>query len=80
MENYQDTPIFELSPGFYLVDENRNLKTKDVIKGKPGQERTVVTEPIRLRTIAAAKDVCRVAENPLSILCVTQENTPWPVQ
>ena len=73
-----NTPCFELTPGFYLVDENRNIKTKDVARGK-GEDRQIVTEPIRCRTINGAKDVVAAADNPLSILCVTQE-TVWPVQ
>lgn len=77
VEDYE--PVFNLLPGFYLVDENRNVKTKDVTRGKPGTERTIVTEPIRCRTIAGAKDVVAAAGTPLAILCVTEGSVPWPV-
>lgn len=70
---------FELTAGFYLLDGNRNLKTKQVTKGKPGETRRVETEPIRCRTIQGAKDVVEAADNPLGILCVT-ETLLWPVQ
>ncbi len=76
---YAEEPCLTLAPGFYFLDENRNLKTKQVTRGKPGEQRQIVTEPICVRTIGAAKDVAAVAETPLAILCVHGQNMAWPV-
>jgi len=77
MENYSE-PCFDLAPGFYFLDENRNLRTKQVTRGKPGEERRVETEPISVNTIQKAKDSVTLAGVPLAILCVT-ETMQWPV-
>lgn len=71
-------PCFTLDPGFYLLDENRCLKTKTVTQGKRGEERQTVTIPIRCRTIQGAKDVVLASGSPLAILCVTGDGMTWP--
>lgn len=76
MESYSED-CFELTPGFYFLDENRNLVTKQVTRGKPGEERRIVTEPISVNTIAKAKDSVTLAGKPLAILCLT-EPMQWP--
>lgn len=70
--------MLELNAGFYIVDENQSVKTKEVTKGKPGEERRTVVEPIRFRTIAGAKDALTIAGGRCGILCVT-DTLDWPL-
>lgn len=65
-------------PGFYIVDSNGVVRSKTVNKGKPGDpNRTTVTEPVRYRTIAAAKDICEALGDGFAILCTVFENFAW---
>ncbi len=72
------TVILEL-PGFYIVDSNGVVRSKEVTKGKPGSpDRCTVIEPVRYRTIAAAKDICEaLGADTHAILCTIAENFAW---
>ena len=70
-----------LEIGFYLVDENGNVKTKDVrsiVKDEDGK-RTVVhsVEPIRFRTYRTALDVACAMGGECAVLGVAVENFAW---
>lgn len=68
-----------LQPGFYLVDSFGAIKCKPVRKriDVNGEKSfVVIDEPIRLRTIGAAKDFCACSEG-LAVLCVVTENFAW---
>lgn len=66
-------------PGFYIVDNQGRIRTREVTKGKPGSpDRCVVTEPVRYRTIAAARDICdALGGDTHAILCTIAENFAW---
>jgi len=65
-------------PGFYIVDSNGVIRAKEVTKGKPGSpDRKTVVEPVRYRTIAAAKDICEALGEGHAILCTVFENFAW---
>lgn len=73
------TAGLSLVPGFYLVDGLGRIKCKPtrkriVVNGE--KSFVVIDEPIRLRTIAAAKDFCACSDG-LSVLCVVLENFAW---
>ena len=65
--------------GFYIVDSNGTVRCREVTKGKPGDpDRKTVLEPIRYRTIAAAKDICEaLGGDTHAILCTVAENFAW---
>ena len=67
-----------LDKGFYIVDGNGAVRTREVTKGKPGSpERATVTEPIRFRTFGGALDGLALAGDNCAILGVTVDNFAW---
>lgn len=66
-------------PGFYIVDGNGVVRSREVTKGKPGApDRCVIVEPIRYRTIAAARDICEaLGADTHAILNTIAENFAW---
>lgn len=74
----RSTVILEKA-GFYIVDGNGVVRSKEVNKGKPGSpDRQTVVEPIRYRTIAAAKDICEaLGGDTHAILCTVADNFAW---
>ena len=65
-----------LDSGFYIVDGNGVIKTREVARGK-GAEKVFVVEPIRFRTLAGAQDGLSLAGCDCAILCVTVDNFAW---
>lgn len=65
-------------PGFYIVNSDGEVRSKEVTKGKPGStDRRTITEPTRYRTIAAAKDICEALGSGWAVLYVAEENFAW---
>lgn len=65
-------------PGFYIINSNGEVRSKEVNKGKPGDpNRRTVVEPTRYRTIAAAKDICEALGGGFAILYTVVENFAW---
>ena len=70
---------YALEPGFYIVDRLGNLRTKEIrkrVEVNGDRHFVIIEEPIRFRTIAAAKDVLSVLPDH-ACLCVTAENFAW---
>jgi len=68
----------KLDKGFYIVDGQGQVRTREVTKGKPGSpERCTVTEPIRFRTFNSALDGLALAGDNCAILGVTVDNFAW---
>lgn len=74
----EKTSVILEQTGFYIVDSNGVVRSKQVNKGKPGDpDRKTVIEPIRYRTIAAAKDICEALGEGYAILATVFENFAW---
>lgn len=71
--------VILVQPGFYIVDSNGTIRGREVMKGKPGDpDRKSVFEPIRYRTMVAAKDICEaLGGDSHAILCTVAENFAW---
>lgn len=69
-----------LEPGFYIVDSNGQLKSKDFrkrIKNEDGTNEFVsLNQPLRYRTIGTAKDVLSLLDG-CAILCVGENGFNW---
>lgn len=65
-----------LQPGFYVVNESGEVRTREVTRGK-GDEKHTQEEPIRFRTLNGALDGLALAGCNCAVLCVTVENFAW---